>query len=504
MKNHPAGSLSPLKLLSATLLAVFLTATGGAEDESAADKPYNVLFISIDDLRTELGCYGVEHIKTPNIDRLAQTGVLFSNAHVQQAICMASRASIMSGIRPERRGIYTGESVQKVMPDILTLNKFFQANGYNISSGGKIYHFPEDTKNQFGESYLNPEKTWIGRGYVTQESAKARKANAEREVGPAFEAAPVEDTAYPDGANTVAVINELKKLKEDGKPFFMAYGILKPHLPFCAPQKYWDLYPEKSVTLAEIRKHPENTGKHTMRVAGEFGNYAGMPHQFADIDESMELTLRRAYYACVSYADAQVGKVLQQLDELGLRENTVVVLWGDHGFKIGEYGSWSKWSNMNIDTQIPLIFRVPGGKEGETCHRMVEALDIYPTLAEVCQLKQPSHLEGTSLKPLLSDPTARIAKKDYAFTMWPHHRWIYKKTIMGYSVKDERFNYVEWVKLDSGKVLARELYDQSKDPDETVNVIAESEYAEAVTRLAAQCQLRKNDTDHDHKFKNLR
>ena len=472
--------------------------------ESKKTESYNVLFISIDDLRTELNCYGADHIKSPNIDRLAETGVRFTHAHVQQAICMASRASIMSGIGPEKHGIYTGEAVENLLPNVLTLNKFFKEQGYNIGTCGKIYHHRIDTEKQFGADYMIPKATWKGRGYVTQEAIEQIELNIQFKRGPAYEYADVHDTLYKDGINTLNAIRKLEELKEKDQPFFLAVGLSKPHLPFVAPKKYWDMYPDTSIALPAIRTMPKHSSKHTMRVKGELNNYYGIPSSYQEIDDSTTLLLRRAYFACVSYADAQVGKLLGQLKKLGLEENTIVVLWGDHGYKLGDYGNWCKWSNMDIDTNIPLIFRVPNGKKGAVSDRPVEALDIYPTLVELCGLKPPSHLEGESLLPFLNNPDFQSDLKNHVYSVWPHNRWNYDKTIMGYSVKDARFNYVEWVKLSSGEVLEQELYDHLNDPNETINVIADGQYKAVVVELAQKCQLRKEATDHDHEFKNLR
>lgn len=474
----------------------------GQEEE--VKRKYNVLFIAVDDLRTELNCYGANHIQSPNIDRLASEGVRFTEAHVQQAICMASRASILSGIRPEKQGIYTGEAVADLMPDVLTMNMFFKENGYNIAAAGKIYHHARDHEKQFGEDYKIPKKSWIGRGYVTEEAINQISLNTTHQRGPAYERADVHDTLYKDGINTLNAVRKLEELEKSDKPFFLAVGLLKPHLPFVAPENYWDMYPEASIAMPEIREMPENSSKHTMRLGGELGNYYGMPSRYEDIDDHTTLILRRAYYACVSYADAQVGYLLDQLDKLGLRENTIIVLWGDHGYKLGDYGNWCKWSNMDIDTRIPLIFSVPGGKKGEVADIPVEALDIYPTLAALCGMEEPSHLEGKSLLPILNTPELQPASKEYAFSIWPHNRWNYDKTIMGYAVKDGRFNYVEWVKLNTGEVLEKELYDHQTDPEETKNVIDEEQYQEVIVTLSAKIEERKAATDHDHGFKTLR
>ncbi|QCX01332.1 sulfatase [Aggregatimonas sangjinii] len=489
----------------ATILLVLFSSCKEAEPDKEKDRrPLNILFIAVDDLRTELNCYGAKHIKSPNIDRLANNGICFTKAHVQQAICMASRASLLTGIRPERHGIYTGESVTDILPEVLTMNKFFAQNGYEIASLGKIYHHGEDTKKQFGDDYIAPNPTWRGLGYVTEKAIAQMKLTEKEGRGPAYEAADVHDTLYQDGLNTLNAMRKLEELQKIDKPFFMSIGLVKPHLPFVAPQKYWDMYPEESVILSKFQERPKHTSKYTVRPGGELTNYYGMPTAFEDIADSTAITLRRGYYASVSYADAQVGKLMDKLDELDLREHTVVVLWGDHGYKLGDYGSWCKWSNMNIDTNVPFIFSVPHGKKGVTYDQSVEVLDLYPTLAELCKLTPPSHLEGKSLVPILDDPESEPGQKSYAFSIWPDNRWNYDKTVMGYSVSDDRYNYVEWVQLKTGEVLERELYDHEKDPMETSNVISEVQYKEVINELAEKVKLKKEATDHDHGFKNLR
>ncbi|MFW5758244.1 MAG: sulfatase-like hydrolase/transferase [Bacteroidota bacterium] len=288
-----------LALLSGILALNSCQSNRVQEKEEEEKKKYNVLFISIDDLRTELNCYGANHIKSPNIDQLASQGVRFTEAHVQQAICMASRASVMTGIRPEKHGIYTGESVESLLPDVLTLNKFFKQNGYSIAATGKVYHHGIDHKNQSGDDYMTQGGTWTGRGYVTEEAIKQIDLNPEGR-GPAYEYADVHDTIYQDGLNTFYAVKKMEELKNEDKPFFLAVGLKKPHLPFVAPEKYWDMYPESSVMLPEITEWPENTGEHTMRLRGEINHYYGIPHMYDEIDDSTALILRRAYYACVS------------------------------------------------------------------------------------------------------------------------------------------------------------------------------------------------------------
>jgi len=479
--------------------ALFSCQSSRAEEKE--QQKYNVLFIAIDDLRTELNCYGASHIKSPNIDKLAADGIKFEQAHVQQAICMASRASMMSGIRPEKRGIYTGVAVQDLMPDVLTMNKFFKQNGYNIASCGKIYHHGKDTRNQFGEDEMTPNGTWTGRGYVTPEAIEKIALNTEFHRGPAYEFAEVNDTIYKDGLNTINAVRKMEKLSKDDKPFFLSVGLSKPHLPFVAPKKYWDMYPASSIELTDLRDRPENAYENSIRRRGELNNYYGIPQQYDDIDDATALNLRRAYYACVSYADAQVGNLMNQLDKLGIRDNTIIVLWGDHGYKLGDYNSWCKWSNMNIDTNVPLLFSTPNGKKGEVCKSPVEALDIYPTLAELCGLAIPAHVEGQSIVPLLNDPAQGMDR--IVYTMWPESRQDYDRTIMGYSAKSSRFNYTEWIKLNTGEVLGTELFDHQVDPMETKNVVDDFSYRADVKFLSQKVAERIKATDHDHAFKKI-
>jgi len=491
-------------------LAAAWTCHLSCSGEGNGPESYNVLFIAVDDMRTELNCYGAEHIHSPNIDRLARQGIQFNSAFVQQSICMASRASLMSGYRPEQKGIYTGESVKDLLPGVVTLNKLFAQNGYETSAFGKIYHYKSDQLEQFGDNFMDPMDKWAGRGYLSDEAIEQMHYNESHPVegrnhpdrGPAFEWADVPDSAYIDGYNTEYALRKLDNYKKEGKPFFMAVGFHKPHLPFVAPKKYWDMYPLDEVALPEITEPPLHSTPHTLRSWGELRNYYGMPKYKQAVSEDTTLILRQGYYACVSYVDALIGKLLDQLDELDLAGNTIIVLWGDHGYKLGDYGYWCKWSNMDIDTRVPLIFSIPGGKQGECSEAMCELQDIYPTLAELCGLELPAHVEGSSLVPVLNDPG--MPWEESSYTVWPHNRWDYDQTIMGYSVKTPDFNYTEWVKLNSGEVLDRDLYDHRNDPRETVNVVNDPAYEELTQALAKECAVLKAGTDHDHSFKKLK
>ncbi|MCF8381532.1 MAG: sulfatase [Bacteroidales bacterium] len=493
----------------ALIMPIIVTGSMSCTENKEKKPDFNVLFIAVDDLRPELNCYGATQIKSPNIDRLASQGIRFTNAYVQQSISMATRASIMTGYRPERNGIYTGESVKDLMPGVITLNKLFAQNGYNVSAFGKIYHYGSDHQDQFGDAHMDPTENLPGRGYYTDEAlekmayneAHPVKGRSHKDRGPAFEWADVPDSAYIDGYNTEYALRKLKENKQKGEPFFMGVGFHKPHLPFNAPQKYWDIYPIESIQFPEIKDAPENATRYTLRGWGELRNYWGIPKTTQPVGEDTTLILRQGYYACVSYVDAQIGKLLDELKALDLDKNTIIVLWGDHGYKLGDYGYWAKWSNMDIDTRVPLIVSVPGGKKGVSSDAMVELVDLYPTLADLCGFEKPAHLEGKSFMPLLENPD--IDWKTEVYTLWPHDRADYDKAILGYAVKTKRFNYVEWVNLSTGELLATELYDHMVDPKETKNVIDEPQYAEAISKLEVLCKERQTTTDHDHKARKL-
>jgi iduronate 2-sulfatase len=469
-------------------LSALVLLLSGLVHPCLADKP-NILFIAVDDLRPELGSYGVTHIKSPHIDRLADQGIQFNNAYVQQSICMASRASLLTGFRPEYHDIYTGKSVVDLVPDALTINRHFERNGYQVAAYGKIYHYESDHIAQFGDRWSDGSTELLDNGkYATQDSLDKLELNRRDPVrphdnrGPAYESADVADDAYGDGYNTKRAIETLRKFKSSKEPFFLAVGFRKPHLPFNAPRKYWDIYPPDSIEPAEIREPPRYSTQYTLRDPGELRNYYGMPkHKGEPVGLETELILRRAYFACVSYVDALVGKLLDELDALGLAENTIVILWGDHGYKLGDYGNWNKWSNLSIDTRVPLIVKAPGLQGGRQSDALVELVDIYPTLSELSGLATPPHLQGTSLVPLLQKPD--LAWKKTVFTLWPHYRDDFEQTITGFSVKTKEYNYVEWTRLATGEVLAAELYDYKNDSHETINVIDLPDYEQTVLEM---------------------
>ncbi|HBC89484.1 MAG TPA: iduronate sulfatase [Lentisphaeria bacterium] len=441
----------------------------------------NVLFIAVDDLRPQLGCYGRTNMITPNIDKLGTNGVIFTRAYCQQAVCGPTRASLLSGCRPETTTIFNLEvPLRKAMPDVLSLPEHFKKNGYETFSIGKIYHHADDDMQAWTvKPFRGPNEF---PGYMSDESLEKMKNsdftdNKGRKWGPAYECVDVPDNAYPDGKYADHAIEELRRMKNEGKPFFMGVGFVRPHLPFNAPKKYWDMYTPEKVKLAENPFAPKNATEYSLSNFGELRMYQGMPKK-DPVQDDLAYKLVQGYQASVSYTDAQLGRLLNELDALGLRENTIVILWGDHGWKLGEHGEWCKHTNFENDTNAPLIMSIPGmGNANKRSDALVEFVDIYPTLSELCGLPLPQHLEGTSFVPLLEKPEAPW--KNAAFSQFPRKGG----KVMGYTMKTADFRYTEWKEKETGKVLARELYDHRKDYAENNNVSGEQEYSENVRQL---------------------
>jgi arylsulfatase A-like enzyme len=471
-------------LISGAVLPVLSCPIALARRRPGNRRKMNVLFIAVDDLRPQLGCYGQKQIISPNIDRLASQGMIFERAYCQQAVCGPTRASLLSGVRPDTSKIYNNNTpVRKAMPNVETLPEHFKKNGYETLSIGKIYHHPSDDRQGWSaEPYRAgtfPEGAWKGRGYLTKESVaqmeQYNKAYPKMQGrGPAFEAADVPDSAYPDGCNTDHAIEQLNRLKD--KSFFIAMGLYKPHLPFNAPKKYWDMYKPEDIKLADNPFIPKDAPSYAMTSWGELRNYYGIPKKGSCSDE-LARRLIHGYYACISYIDTMVGRLLDELDRLKLRDNTVIILWGDHGWKLGEHAGWCKHTNFELDTHVPMILSVPGMKTaGQRTRALTEYVDIYPTLSELCSLQAPGHLEGLSMVPLLKNPERSWKKA--AFSQYPRGK------VMGYSMRTKSFRYTEWKNRETGEVLARELYDHLKDPQENVNVAARPEYKQRIQRLS--------------------
>jgi len=479
------GSAAAAAAMGAGALGALRAAAGADAPGGKAGARPNVLFVAVDDLRPELGCYGHKQILSPNIDKLAASGIRLDRAYCQQAICAASRSSLLSGCRPDTTKIYDlDHPLRTMMPDVVTIPQLFKDAGYTTVSLGKIYHHRDDDLASWSEKPVWHRGKWTGRGYLDAQSIKTVAAiantpagKAKPGMGPAFESPDVPDNAYADGMIADDAIRHLQKFAKTGERFFLATGFWKPHLPFNAPKKYWDLYPAEKIRLPAIDQPPAGATQYTLTSWGELRAYAGIP-KTGRCSPELTRQLIHGYYACVSYMDAQLGRVLDELDRLGLRQNTVIVLWGDHGWKLGEYGCWCKHTNVELDTHAPLIFAGPGVKTGGSSAALCEFVDILPTLADLCRLKAPATSEGTSLAPLLAEPGR--AWKSAAFSQYPRGG-----NVMGYTMRTDRWRYTRWIDRKGGKVLAEELYDHQADPGETRNVIDSADATQLAKLRAA-------------------
>ncbi len=465
-------------------LGVFGTIAGAAD--TLTDRP-NVLFIAVDDLRVELGCYGDTIVKSPNIDRLAKRGTLFTRAYCQQAVCNPSRASLLTGLRPDTIGVWDLPThFRQNVPDVVTLPQLFKQHGYFAQNIGKVFH------NWRQDGYKGDPKSWSVPAAMHYNTHGADVATVKGELPPNETDVPkceirdVPDHAYFDGRIAKLAVEALRELKAKDQPFFFAVGFWKPHAHFNAPKKYWDLYDPREIQPPVNPDPPKDVPKIALHdgreIARSFTKRPGGRPTAADT-----LALRRGYYAATSYVDAQVGKVLDELDRLGLRESTIIVLWSDHGYHLGEHALWAKTSNFELDARVPLIIATPDQKSARRSDSIVELLDLYPTLADLCDLPAPSKLEGVSLRPVLEDPSKSV--KPAAFT-W-HPRPAYppgrsKPDAMGYSMRVDRYRYTEWREFKTGEILARELYDHASDPRETVNLAGLAEHADTVATLSNQ------------------
>ena len=456
----------------------------------AADKKLNVLFIVADDLRPDLGCYGTKHIQSPNIDRLAARGLVFERAYCQQAVCNPSRCSVLSGCRPDTtRCMANNTFLRPSMPDVLTLPQHFKNNGWHAVSLGKIFHHSEKEPGDDPQSWSEP--SWYHgepyRHWFTKESddfIKRLKKLPPKEHpkiirGPPYEAANEPDDVYPDGQTAAKAIETLRRLRGMDKPFFLGVGFVKPHLPFTCPQKYWDLYPANTIKLPDNYFPPKNVPDPALHNWYELRTYGGIPATGGIPDETA-LNLIRGYRACISFMDAQLGKVLDELDRLGLRDNTIIVFWGDHGYHLGENGIFTKMTNFELCTHAPLIVSAPGQKPGQRTRALVEFVDIYPTLAELSGLKLPSHLEGTSFAPLLADPALKWKPAAFSQYLRPG-----KEKFMGRSIRTDRWRYTEWSNM-KDEVVGTELYDERSDPQENHNLAKNASNAATVASMAKQ------------------
>jgi iduronate 2-sulfatase len=450
----------------------------------AAEKP-NILLICVDDLKPVAGCYG-GMAKTPHMDELAKCGVLFERAYCNQAVCAPSRNSLMTGHRPQSLGIYDlGTNFRKAAPDAVTLAQHFKASGWRTEAMGKIFHVGHgNTEDPASWSvphfqaksiaYHLPQSS-AKEGLTREEALFANKSGQGLPRGAAFESADVPDEAYPDGKIAQEAIARLKAAKErPDTPFFIAVGFLKPHLPCCAPKKYWDLYDRAAFRLPERRTPPDGAPSYAPTGWGELRQYKDMPDS-GPLDDDKARTLVHSYHAAASYMDAQLGKVLAALAETGLAKNTIIVLWGDHGWHLGDHGMWCKHSNYEQAARIPFIISAAGIAPAKS-QALVETVDIYPTLCELAGLTPPARMDGRSFAAALRDVSK--PHRDFIQHVYP------RGERLGRAVRDTRFRLVEWkVPGAPGDTAELELYDYQSDPQETKNLAAAQ--PEVVARLRA-------------------
>ena len=496
-------------LILAALPAICGVMPLAAADSASPSKP-NILFIAVDDLRPELGCYGKDYIKSPNIDRIAQAGMVFNRAYCQQAVCSPTRSSLMTGTRPDTTRVWDLVThFRTALPEVVTLGQHFKQHGYFVQGMGKIYHGGFDDaptwsvpwQNPKAVPYALPENIALNTRKIAgepdgepadqQPKKKGKKAKggvdsttqgSRNSRGPAYECADVPDNTYTDGKVAELAVRTLRDISQKPEPFFLAVGFIKPHLPFVSPKKYWDLYDPVKIQLAPNKFRPKDAPDYAILAGGELRNYHGIPE--GSIPPDLARQLKHGYYAAVSYTDAQVGKLLDELDRLGLRKNTIVILWGDHGWKLGEHDAWCKHSNCENDTNAPLLLSVPGMKHaGARTDALVEFVDIYPTLADLAGLPLPAHLEGMSFKPVLENP--QRAWKQAAYSQYP--RTNAGVQLMGYSMRTERYRFTAWVRRDDpSQIDAIELYDHQTDPQENTNLANRDDHQAVVEQLTAR------------------
>jgi len=454
-------------------LLPLLTACAKTENQPKAK---NVLFIAVDDLKPLLGCYGDTAVVSPRIDKLASRGTVFMNNHTQQAVCAPSRASLLTGWRPDRTKVWDLKTlIRDKNPDIVTMPQYFKQKGYQTAARGKIFDLRSVDKKHDEASWTFPyEYPGKGRWIGTKERLITQNPD-------------LPDEEFVDGVIAKQGLELLDKMTESDKPFFLAVGFKKPHLPFVAPKKCWDLYDRNKFPLAAFQEHAKNAPEFAFQPGWELRNGYDHVPKTGPIPEAMQRELIHGYYACVTHTDQQVGKLLDKLDELGIKDNTIIVLWGDHGWHLGDHSMWCKHTNFEQATRSPLVIVDPGLPGGGKTVHPTEFVDIFPTLCELTGLEIPHGLDGQSLLPVMKNPDLKI--KDYAVSQF--HRNNGQQRLEGYTLRTDTYRYTVWVPVkvrqgepfDESQVVAAELYDYEKDPLETVNHYNEPAYKEIQQRL---------------------
>jgi len=484
----------------------------------AQSKPKNILFIAIDDLKPLLSNYGHSEMHTPNFDRLAKMGVTFTHAYVQQAVCGPSRASVMTGTPPDRTRVWDlHTNFREASPDLVSMPEYLISQGYETTAIGKIYHKSSTSPGHDGKSwsiphiipdyfdpaygtpafsyYQKPETKKRMHELIQEAKSKGITKNGKirtyvfKRLKPSTEMADVPDEAYQDGLYTVEALKRMKKLAKGDKPFFLGVGFQRPHLPFVAPKKYWNLYDREKIKIAKQQSFSKGTPSVAYHTYGELRAYSDIPNKIVPgvpLPADKQRELIHGYMAATSYIDAQLGKLLDEYEKLGLDKNTVIVLWGDHGYHLGDHTLWCKHSNFEQATHIPFMFAGPGIAKNKYVDKPVELLDLFPTVFEMAGVKQSKQTEGISLVPLMDNDSKTTVSKDYTISQYNR-----RKTIEGYSIRTDRYRYTEWHDnkyrsynpYNDKNIMATELYDYKNDPYESVNLIDNPDYASIMTQM---------------------
>ena len=465
------------------LFVLMLSSCKGIVLDQPPEKP-NVLLFYVDDLRPELASYGAAHIQSPHIDALAEKGVKFTNAYCNVPVCGASRASMLTGMLPTKNRFLDYKTfVERETPEAITLPQLFKNNGYTTISNGKIYHHLDDRESDWDEvwrpyafdvndSGLVPTDYWqsLWKDYQNPDNRRHYKAT---DRGPAYESAAVSDSTYIDGLLTEKLIRDLRQLKKNQKPFFLTAGFINPHLPFNAPKKYWDLYDRKKIKQPENYNYiPKNAPEISISNWAEMRSYSNIPKQ-GQVSDSLAIDLIHGYYATVSYTDALIGKILNELEAQKLSENTLVILVSDHGYNLQEHTQWTKFTNYNTATQVPLIIYNPLSKSNGTTAALTSLIDIYPTLVELCELKAPKEqLDGASLVPILKNPELEGRKH------------VFIKRTNGYTLKTKAFSYTEFIRSTDNSIMDKMLYDHRENKVENVNIVYNKDFQSIATQMS--------------------
>jgi arylsulfatase A-like enzyme len=467
--------------LSEATLAVLLLALGLMSFASAdAGSRPNILFIAVDDLKPLTGRYGIENIRTPTLDRLADQSTVFTAAYTQYPVCGPSRASLLTGLRPESSGVLNLKTrLRDIHPDILTLPQFFKNNGYQTAASGKVF----DPRNVDSRDDDDPASWSI------PYQRPVNKADQRGKVNYAVRAIDAPADQFVDGDINNRGIELLRKMAADERPFFLAVGYKKPHLPFAVPSGYFDWYDRDAFQLEAWQQAPDGSDASFILMGNnELRSYVpgpeGEPGEYSadGITPTQQRELLQGYYAAVSFIDDLIAELLDELEKTGEADNTIIVLWGDHGFHLGDHGMWGKHTTMEQANRVPMMIHVPGEKGGYAT-TLVELLDLFPTLAELAGLEAPGNLQGKSLVPVIHDNETDLG--DVAISMYR------RKGAYGYSMRTPRYRYTEWINPD-GKVVYRDLYDMQEDPAETRNIGKLPENRELMASMAAT--LRANST----------